>query len=307
MGWELWTSPQTGYRRRGTRFAELRSLFEEGISARAILEPLLSCPARAPAAEMAQHLEARDFDVAGVQLEQEGPVVGYVNRRDLEGGDVKDYLREFKPDDLVADSVPLAGIFGVLEDRNHVFVLAGSSVSAIVTRADLNKPPARIYLFGLVSLLEMHLTFWISQYYEGNSWQDKISKNRLDKAKWLLSKRQENNQDLGLLDCIQFCDRRDLFLASQAACKQLAIEGEEQRTNLKRLLDQAEDIRNNIAHSQYEIADGASWSQVAGIVDQIESFLHESDGKIEHRAREAAEGFKDGLWTATTSGRLTIE
>lgn len=306
MGWELWTSPQTGYRRRGTRFAELRSLFEEGISARAILEPLLSCPARAPAAEMAQHLEARDFDVAGVQMEREGPVVGYVNRRDLEGGDVRDHLREFKPDDLVADSVPLAGIFGVLEDRNHVFVLAGSSVNAIVTRADLNKPPARIYLFGLISLLEMHLTFWISQYYEEDSWQHEISKDRLDKAKWLLSKRQENNQDLGLLDCIQFCDRCDLLLASQAACEELGIETDDQRTNLQRLLNQAEDIRNNLAHSQYDIADGASWKQVVGIVDQIESLLHESDANIEQRAQEAAEGFTDGLWTAAIAGNAGI-
>lgn len=239
-------------------------------------------------------------------MEREGPVVGYVNRRDLEGGDVRDHLREFKPDDLVADSVPLAGIFGVLEDRNHVFVLAGSSVNAIVTRADLNKPPARIYLFGLISLLEMHLTFWISQYYEEDSWQHEISKDRLDKAKWLLSKRQENNQDLGLLDCIQFCDRCDLLLASQAACEELGIETDDQRTNLQRLLNQAEDIRNNLAHSQYDIADGASWKQVVGIVDQIESLLHESDANIEQRAQEAAEGFTDGLWTAAIAGNAGI-
>lgn len=41
----------------------------------------------------------------------------------------------------------------------------------IVTFADLNKPPVRVYLFGLVSLLEVHLRFWIRTAYSDGSWK----------------------------------------------------------------------------------------------------------------------------------------
>ena len=66
MGYQLWTSPITGYRRRGTRLAELHAVLGSQITARVIFEPLQSCPANAPAWEMFRALGQRDFDVAGV-------------------------------------------------------------------------------------------------------------------------------------------------------------------------------------------------------------------------------------------------
>lgn len=44
MGYELWTSPITGYRRKGTRFSELRAVIGAGVQARSIFEPLQCCP-----------------------------------------------------------------------------------------------------------------------------------------------------------------------------------------------------------------------------------------------------------------------
>jgi hypothetical protein len=83
MGYQLWTSPVTGYRRTGTRLRELRHLFENGITAQAILEPLQSCPPDANAIEIAQLLHARDFDVVGVKEESGGEVFGFVFRDSL--------------------------------------------------------------------------------------------------------------------------------------------------------------------------------------------------------------------------------
>lgn len=99
MGHELWTSPITGYRRRGTRFSELRSLTEGGITVHAILEPLKSCPADAPASEAARMLRQRDFDVAGMKEEPEGKVVAWVMRNELKCGLVRDHARCLTADD----------------------------------------------------------------------------------------------------------------------------------------------------------------------------------------------------------------
>jgi hypothetical protein len=53
MGYELWTSPITGYRRHGTRLQDLNASLGHKILASAIAEPLKSCPAWALASEIA--------------------------------------------------------------------------------------------------------------------------------------------------------------------------------------------------------------------------------------------------------------
>src|SRR5262245_31401705 len=147
MGYQLWTSPITGYRRTGTRLSELRSLIDSGLSIHAILEPLQSCPADAEAPEMAQLLTQRDFDVAGVQDAQDGPVRGFVERDRLTVGVVRDHLQHLSAEHLISDGTPLPSALEVLRTRPRVFVLIGADVKGIVTRTDLNKPPVRIYLF----------------------------------------------------------------------------------------------------------------------------------------------------------------
>ena len=87
-------------------------------------------------------------------------------------------------------------MFRVLHDRSWVFVLVGPEVEAIVTRADLSKPPARIYLFGLLSLLEMHLTFWIRQEWGEEGWLEKINKKRIAAARKVQANRQAVGQDV---------------------------------------------------------------------------------------------------------------
>jgi hypothetical protein len=183
MGYELWTSPITGYRRKGTRLSELRSLTEAGITAHAILEPLKSCPVDTPASEAARMLRQRDFDVAGVKKDPGGKVISWVTAKELNDGLVRDHMRSLTADDLISDATPLSAVLKVFKKQHFAFVLIGPEVRGIVTRADLNKPPVRIYLFSLVSLLEMHLGFWVRAEYPDDSWQQELDGERLAAAK----------------------------------------------------------------------------------------------------------------------------
>src|ERR1700678_266784 len=90
--YQLWTSPTTGTRRTGTRLKELQNLFERGITARAIFEPLQTCSSNANAVETAQNLQDKDFDFAGVHEEPNGPVTGFVARSELQSGRVRKYI-----------------------------------------------------------------------------------------------------------------------------------------------------------------------------------------------------------------------
>lgn len=293
MGHQLWTSPITGYRRRGTRLAEMRKLFEGGITARAVLEPLKSCPAEADAVEMAQILRARDFDVAGVQAHREGPVIGFVATESLQRGLVRDHVQQMTAEHLISDATPLASLLSILKTKERTFVLMGPQVSGIITRADLNKPPVRVFLFGLISLLEMHLTFWVKDEYPNDGWTQSLAAGRLTQARKLRKDRQARNQPASLLECLQFCDKRDLVLRRKDLRDRLEL-GSSRKAQA--LLGRAEKLRDVLAHSQQDLTQGSSWVEIIEVVQWVEATVHRSDGLVEEKARQSAKRGPDALW-----------
>lgn len=292
MGYHLWTSPITGYRRKGTRLSELRSVLTAKIGALAILEPLQCCPASAQATEMRGLLGERGFDVAGVMNDAAGRVIGFVAANELSDGIVLDHTKSLKAEHLVSDATPIADLLKVLREKERAFVLVGPEVKGIVTLADLNKPPIRVYLFGLVSLLEMHVRFWIKTAYPNGSWKKCLSDKRLEYANRIQTERQKRNQQIDLLDCVQFCDLRDLLLGSEEVLNKLCLKDKKMT---QELLREAEKLRDKLAHSQENLVEGTSWQALIDLIDSMESLVHQSDDTVEHEAKLSK---KDGpsLW-----------
>ena len=285
MGYQLWTSPLTGYRRRGTRLVELHSVLGSQITARAIFEPLQSCPADAPALEMYQMLEQRDFDVAGVRTKRDGPVIGFVRRSRLKGGTVQDHVGSLSADNWIQETLPLAVLMERLKDREFVFVRIEPDGAGIITRADLNKPPVRVYLFGLISLLEMHLSYWVREDYPGDTWHPSLKPDRMRETEKVQAERRRRKQDLELIDCLQFCDKRDLILAREHLCNELGLGSKgKATTNLK----DAEVLRNTLAHSQYDLVPDDSWKELLQLIEWMEALVRKSDDSVEQRARQRA-------------------
>lgn len=294
MGYQLWTSPITGHRRKGTRLSELRSVLEAGISARALFEPLQSCLSNAPAREMALALKERGFDVAGVQDTKGGPVTGFVAADSLRDGTVKDHTEPMRAEHLVSDATPLEELLTLLRSKERLFVLLGPGVKGIITLADLNKPPVRVYLFGLISLLEMHLRFWVLQSYGVDGWQKELAEERLVAANELQAERLRRNEQITLLDSLQFCDKRDLVVAKADVRARLGLDGKGKSMSLLR---KAEDLRNRLAHSQHDLVQGTSWPALIELVESLEAIVQRSDDAVEEIARSSGKGIK-GLLAA---------
>jgi len=290
MSYQLWVSPVTGYRRKGTRFSSLKKIFIDNVTAKSIFEPLLCCPADSMAENAKGALKIREFDVAGVKETEGGEVIGYVVTDELENGEVKKYVKVIGPELLISDSTPIADIFTALTLRDFAFVLYGKQIVGIITKADINKPPVRIYLFGMISLFEMHLNSWINHYFPDNKWEPEIPANRIKDARDIYEKRKGNNQDLSLLECLQFCDKRDLLTKSNCFIKDFDMSKKKFDTFVK----QVEKIRNELAHSQNSIISNVEWSVFVETVSHLEDFLISSDSKVEHIATEGND-FKDLL------------
>ncbi|MBI2890730.1 MAG: hypothetical protein HYY13_08090 [Nitrospirae bacterium] len=267
-----------GDRRKGTRFEELRAVVSAGITAEAISERLQSWPADASAAKTAKEMEGLGFDVAGVQGMGSQSVTGFVKRESLTTGTVGDHAQRLTAEVLISEASPLPVVLSALKARPQLFVLTGNETGGIVTRADLNKPPVRMYLFGIITLLEMHLRDWITQAYDGDSWQKKLTPARLKSARDLQAERRKRNQDLGLLDCLQFCDKRDLVVRRDELRRQLALGTKDEGHGF---LKRAEDLRNHLAHAQPDVAGGSSWESVVDVVEWIECVLRRSDEQID--------------------------
>ncbi len=295
MAHQLWTSPITGYRRKGTRLSELRSLIDAGITVHSILEPLQSRPADAPAQEMHRLLRARDFDIAGVQIKQDDPVIGFVMRESLTSGIVRDHMEPLSAEHLVSDGTPLPTVLSGLKARQSVFVLIGPTVTGIATRADLNKPPVRMYLFILVSLLEMHLAFWVRAEYPDDTWQGYVSSARLDAAKEVRKNREAVGQASDLSDCLQMGDKRDLVLRRGALCSDLGLVPKSQARSH---LNEAERLRNLLAHGQQNLVEGSSWEDLIALVERLERIVHRSDDLVGERAAVAAQQGLGELWSS---------
>ncbi len=282
MGYQSWISPITGYRRKGTRFTALKSIFIDNVTAKTIYEPLFCCPANLEAEQAKDALKTRGFDVAGLKETEGGEVIGYVVTDELMEGKVKKYLKNIEPELLISDSTPIADIFATLTNREFSFVLYGNHIIGIITKADVNKPPVRIYLFGIISLFEMHLNSWINHFYPDDSWESKVAEKRISDAHDIYEKRKGNNQDLSLLECLQFCDKRDLLAKSEDFRKDFNFS----RKQFDSFAKQVEKIRNELAHSQNSIISNIEWPIFVETVSRLEDFLIKSDEKVENIATE---------------------
>lgn len=293
MGNELWTSPVTGYRRRGTRLSDFNQVFGRRILAADICEPLKCCAAGAPAVEIRAELERLDFTIAGVRELELGPVIGFVESSALSCGDVRDHLHDLSVVSIIPQATDVVAVLEMLLDRPFVYVEGDTGVEAILTWADINKPMVRIYIFGLISLLEMHLSFWISKEFNNVEWENMLASGRVDAAISVQETRLVVGQELTLLQCLQLCDKRDLVLRSG---KLMGLFGLSSKKAGERFFRSVERLRNSLAHSQYDLVSDNAWVDLLALVGQIQRIVELSDVQVETDAMESSAEFSGLLW-----------
>lgn len=281
MGYQLWISPQTGIRRKGTTFKELQALFIDQITTKFIFEPLYSCNINDDGLIVKEQLENKDFDIVGV-IDDNKNVIAYAEKEDLNGRTIVDSIRKFDLNLIITDSTPISRLPSLLAYKGFVFVMQVDKIVGIVTISDINKPVFRIYLFGIISLFEMHLNYWIDIYYPKNSWNSLITEQRLINAKKIFDSNKDINQDLSLRDCLQICDKREVLKKTPEFISNFNFS----KNEFDRFLEIVEKIRNELAHSQNSIISNVGWNSFSEKISLIEIFLIESEHIIEEKTRK---------------------
>ena len=249
----------------GTR---LKRLFLEGFSVLDIAEPLVSFDAEQPAGYVQGFLAERVFDLVGVRVD--GQVVGYGRREELAGGLLGDHCHDFGPDDLVDESASLQAAILSLGLNGRCFVTVLDRVGAIITLSDLEKPPVRMFLFGMITILEVRLVAMIRAAFPDGSWTELVSPARLVKARELSQERRRRTLPADLLDCLQFSDKGQLLLRIPGMLAQFqpAIPS---KNAAQQAFKELETLRNNLAHAQAIIP--ASWERIVRFTGNLEQLL----------------------------------
>ena len=244
---------------------DLREIFDKSVKARHITVSFCSFDESAIAQDVKVILDEKAFDVVGVRTN--GTINGYAYRRDLAEGKLGKYSKEFNQCELLSDNTSIPEVLEVIIKFNRVFILSFGRVAGIITRGDLQKVPIRMWLFSLISLIEMQMLRIIRKRFPEKSWEELISNGRCKKAEEESERRKKKNEEIDLVDCLQFCDKYTIISKTQDLLGKLQYN----KNEFCMLLEDLKKLRDNLAHAQDIIT--ANWPSIINLSRKAEKLL----------------------------------
>lgn len=223
----------------------VKRIFTESFVARDVAEPLASFDAGASAADVRRYMQARGLNVVGIR--SDGEMVGYVERHSLEDGPCGRSQRALAEARVLSDSASLLSVLTEMNQAPFLFITLLGAVGGVIGPADLQKPPVRMWVFGIVTLIEMRWLELIERHCPADAWKEHLSEGRLQKTQALLDERIRRNQAVRLIDCLQFSDKGQIIARSEELRRHTIFTSRRQTEDATKKLEQ---LRNNIAHAQ---------------------------------------------------------
>lgn len=244
----------------------VRRLFANGFQVVDLAEPLASFDESTPAEDVATVMDADGLAVAGVR--RRGLVSGFVERAGLGTGACGAAMVDFRTATRLDGSAPLSAAIRVLEREPRVFVTAFGGVAGVVTRDEVEKPAARMWLFGMVTMIEMRYVRLIDEVCPQESWREYLSEGRLRKAEGLMAERRRRHRSVRLLDCLQLSDKGQIVARNEEIRNRTIFASRRQAEDGIRLL---EGLRNNLAHAQDIVS--SDWEAIVQLSAHMERAL----------------------------------
>ncbi len=245
-------------------------VFEHAVTAQYVAEPLVSFGSDLELAELLEAMTLTGIEIAG--LHRNDKLWGFVEAESLRNPADKPIGKEFAAGQLVNVRSSLAEVIDVLTRYDRCFVAAGKKVIGVISRSDLHKPAVRMWLFGIITVVEREATERIRQKWTDDSWAGALSEQRLSKAKELHGERLRRKDNCQLVDCLQLSDKIAILMSDESELK--AALGFSSVSSAQKLGKQIESLRNKLAHSQDFIEQ--DWPQVVRLARRIHQILEDS-------------------------------
>ena len=162
---------------------------------------------------------------------------------------------------------PYADAIASLDANGRCFVSILGRPGGIVTFRELDKPPVRMWLFGMITMLETYLGRSIRETWPEGSWAALLSPGRRSKAEQLLEERRRRGHPGDLLDCLQLADKAGLLTKRPEFLART-------RFSSKREADEAfqriQSLRNGLAHAQPNFV-STDWKLVVQLARSVDT------------------------------------
>ena len=249
----------------GVSGPKFRRMFMELFTARDIAESLYSFDLDSDCDSVGKVMRRHQQDVASIRIN--GTVQGYVRFIDLGKGECANGLRHFTTDQVITGDSTLSDVIHVLTRHDYCFISLLGEVVGVICRDDINKPMVRMWLFGLITMIEMRVVQLIQTKYPEASWQFTLSEERLAKARSMQQERQRRNQHCLLIDCLQLSDKARVAIEHPELLEALGFDS---KRTAKRVIKSLESLRNNLSHAQDIVMH--DWAQIARLSQRMEEF-----------------------------------
>jgi hypothetical protein len=222
-------------------------MFVHSFAAKDVAEPLRSVDSDRPREDIVALVRDRHLEVVGMRLD--GTVIGYLGHDDVEAEDTGASFRPFRPDQLML-----------------------GEVTGVICRRDIESPIVRMWLFGIITVIEMGIAARIRQVWPNGEWTRLLSPGRLMKAEELLAMRNQRGQSCGLIDCLQLSDKAQILMEDPVQRQEF---GFDTKGAAKRVVKELESLRNHLAHAQEIVTH--DWPQIVRMTQRIEELVRRTD------------------------------
>ncbi|MEJ2249554.1 MAG: hypothetical protein P8Y97_07835 [Candidatus Lokiarchaeota archaeon] len=222
-------------------FYEFMDLFEKNITVEYIASELDCWNTNMETKEQAiKRMIKNEFDLIGI--DDNGERCRCLN--------IKGEIREIDIKGIISESTPLTYITQLFYDNldRKLFILKRKTLDGIVTKADLQKGPYCLFLFGLVTNLEITCLKFIDKFCKDN-WEEKISQTRYDKIREEYEKSSKEQSELNLLFYTYLTDKK-VILFKINEFSELYKEINLSKTKARRFFSRIIRLRNNLVHSK---------------------------------------------------------
>jgi hypothetical protein len=191
-----------------------------------------------------RELEELGYDQTLVRESNED-VSHYVLREKLRAGPVRLHSSKIEISQVTHASTPVLDVAPAVVSKGFLFVSAHRGVWGVITRADLQKVPVRVAIFGLLTSLELGMRDTVVRHAKNSDPLHLISAPRRAAAMALHAERVKRRQELRKIDCCQLAD-----LGTMASRLELheSVFHSTSKGRFAKDFKRVSDLRNSIAH-----------------------------------------------------------
>jgi hypothetical protein len=187
---------------------------------------------------------AAEYDVAPIMEE---PKHRYVSLDEVSSSSrdtpVEALASSIAATDLVTADLPLADALVLLSERAWYFIMDRDRVTGILTMADLQQAPVNLVVLGYILAIEGAIDGYIDRLL-GQSWQDFLSPQRLQKVKDVFNERRGKNVGINLRACLDLEARLSILSKSDVLRSAIGLS----RNRVDEMGEQLKRLRDTLAH-----------------------------------------------------------